>query len=44
MSSPRAFESFRKTMKKILWQEKIENDGNTIIQRLTVKYGSLKKR
>jgi len=38
-----AFESFRKIM-KILWQEKNKAIGNAIIQRLTVKHGSLKKR
>jgi hypothetical protein len=44
MSSQKAFESLRKNHeKKILWQEKIENIGNAIIQRLTFKYGSLEK-
>ena len=43
MLSPKAFESLRKNHEKILWQEKIENIGNAIIQRLTAKYGSLKK-
>jgi hypothetical protein len=45
MSLPRAFESLRKEiMKKFCGRRKIENNGNAIIQRLTVKYGSLKKR
>lgn len=43
MLSQKAFESLRKNHEKILWQEKIENIGNAIIQRLTAKYGSLKK-
>jgi predicted transcriptional regulator len=43
MSSPKLLKALEKIM-KILWQEKNKTIGNAIIQRLTVKHGSLKKR